>query len=130
MNRIFNLGWEKPISSPKLSDKANIAHKNDKYKDSSAASFSSNLLSTRDLQGWRNTVIKAFRGIELNGPLKVVDFGCGLGDKSMLIARTVNTAEVACVDYSSSAIAKAKINLQGHGEKKAFDFYCMDAMDA
>lgn len=118
------------MSPSKLSDKANIAHKNEKYEDSSVASFSSNLLSTRDLQGWRNTVTKAFRGIELRVALKVVDFGCGLGDKSVLIARSVNAAEVACVDYSSSAIAKAKINLQAHGEKTVFDFYCMDALDA
>lgn len=130
MNRIFNVRCGKPISSSNLSDEANIAHKDDKYKDSSVVSFSSNLLSTRDLQGWRNTLIKALRGIELSVPSKVVDFGCGLGDKSLLIAKTVNVKKVACVDYSSSAISKAKKNLQGRGGKNVFDFYCMDARDA
>ena len=106
----------------KLNKKENQKHKNNKYQKTDNITFTQNLSSTTDLQGWRNKLLHTISKISNRNPVNVCDFGSGLGDKAYLLAKLIETNKVYCLDYSDVAIEKSKEII----EKKNFTFISDD----
>ena len=106
-----------------LSDADNKKHKDSKYSENDSVTFSRNLSSKVDLQGWRNMLLHTYKNSNINSSIKFCDFGSGLGDKAYLLSTLVETKEAFCVDYSSVAIQKSKEFIK----KDNFNFVINDA---
>tara|TARA_Y100000389_G_C17315020_1_gene439993 strand:+ start:212 stop:916 length:705 start_codon:yes stop_codon:yes gene_type:complete len=106
----------------KLNKKENQKHKNNKYQKSDNVTFTQNLSSTTDLQGWRNKLLHTISKIGKQNPLNICDFGSGLGDKAYLLTKLIKTEKVYCLDYSDVAIEKSKEII----EEKNFTFISDD----
>jgi ubiquinone/menaquinone biosynthesis C-methylase UbiE len=106
----------------KLSKEENQKHKNNKYLKSDNVTFTQNLSSTADLQGWRNKLLYTISKIGNQNHINVCDFGSGLGDKAYLVAKLIETNKVYCLDYSDIAMEKSKEII----EKKNFTFISDD----
>ena len=107
----------------KLNDKDNQKHKDNKYQKSDLETFSINLKSSSDLQGWRNKLLYTIKETTVQNFINVCDFGSGLGDKAYLLSKLVKTDQVYCLDYSKIAIEKSKEFIK----KDNFTFITSDA---
>lgn len=106
-----------------LSDADNKKHKDSKYTKNDFVTFSRNLSSKADLQGWRNMLLHTYKNSNINSSVRFCDFGSGLGDKAYLLSTLVETKEAFCIDYSSVAIQKSKEFIK----KDNFNFVISDA---
>ena len=107
----------------KLSDIDNQKHKDNKYQKSDLETFSRNMSSSTDLQGWRNKLLFAIKETAVQNSINICDFGSGLGDKAYLLSELVITGQVYCLDYSKTAIEKSKEFIK----KDNFTFIASDA---
>ena len=80
---------------------------NSKYKKHDFTKFSANLNSRKDLQGWRNKLIRL---LPITSNFTFADFGCGIGDKSALMfLQFWDLCDRGyLVDFSESATDSAK----------------------
>ena len=107
----------------KLNDEDNQKHKDNKYQNSELETFSINLKSTADIQGWRNKLLNTIKETSVQNSINICDFGSGLGDKAYLLSKLVKTDQVYCLDYSKIAIKKSKEFIK----KDNFTFITSDA---
>jgi len=64
--------------------------------------------------------------IKLNGTERVLEIGCGGGNLSRFLARSLPLGELVCIDISKYWINNAKRRLRNY---KNIDFYCGDFLD-
>lgn len=99
-----------------------------KYSENPYQKFLSNLQSKEDLQGWRNRLVS--RLPKLND-VSFIDFGCGLGDKSLALLNKLGSScrEAWLIDFSKSATSNAKQFLKKDARVKVINADAISAID-